>query len=366
MGGGNMAVASAPGIESGEHVVQFYEGESDLIEAVGGHLAAGARAGEVVIVIATPFHRAAFEAELTARGVDVADARGEGRYLEFDAAETLARFRGGGVGAPGNVGSPWNVGSLDREACFAVVGGLVRQAVATGRRVRAYGEMVALLWEAGNVAAAIELEALWNELGRELSFSLYCAYPKASVSSAKQAEALENVCHLHSSVIYSTDPDTPQRQWPAEQPAGLLRSQSAQRPAHQCSKTLRAALNLPAELTAPGTARRFVAAALSVRGYNSALIQDAALVVTELATNAVLHIGSPFDVSVSSSDGAVVRICVKDTGPGSPATIAKIRQARHGHGLGLVAAVANRWGVDPDTDGKVVWAELRAPLQGWG
>jgi anti-sigma regulatory factor (Ser/Thr protein kinase) len=344
MGGGNMAVASASGIDSGEHVVQFYEGESDLAETVGGYLAAGAQDGEVVIVIATPFHRAAFEAELTARGVDVAAARGEGRYLEFDAAETLALF---GDGSVGNAGSSGDVGRVDRETCFAVVGEVVRRALATGLRVRAYGEMVALLWEAGNVTAAIELETLWNELGRELSFSLYCAYPKASVSSAKQAEALENVCRLHSSAICSTEPIMPPRQQPVE----------------QCSKTLRAALTLPAELTAPGTARRFVVATLSVRGYSSSLIQDAAVVVTELATNAVLHIGSPFEVSLSSSDGAAgatVRICVRDLGPAGPATIAELRQARHGRGLGLVAAIADRWDVDQEADGKVVWAELRA------
>ncbi len=316
-----MTVASAvDGIEIGDHVVQFYEREPDLVVAVGGYLSAAVCAGEVAIVIATPAHRAAFEAELVAAGVDAAAARGAGRYLELDAAETLALFSGGG--------------SVDREAYFAVVGALVRQAVATGRRVRAYGEMVALLWQAGDVLAAIELEALWNELGRQVAFSLYCAYPKASVSQAQQAQALENVCHLHSSVIGSIDARTP-------------------------PQTMQAAVNLPAQQTAPGAARRFVVATLGNWGHSAPLVQDAAAVVTELATNAVVHTASAFEVSLRVA-GALVRISVRDAGPRSPADIAGI-QARAEHGLALVASLANRWGVDTQADGKVVWAQLYAP-----
>ena len=234
-------------------------------------------------MIATPAHRAAFEAELAAGGLDTQAARGAGRYLELDAAETLALFSGGG--------------SVDREAYFAVVGALVRQAVATGRRVRAYGEMVALLWDAGDVLAAIELEALWNELGRQVAFSLYCAYPKASVSEAGQAQALENVCHLHSSVIGSIDART------------LPRS----------ARTMQAAVNLPAQPTAPGAARRFVVASLGNWGYGGAVVQDAAAVVTELATNAVVHTGSAFEVSLRAA-GALVRIRVQDPSRAVPAS----------------------------------------------
>jgi anti-sigma regulatory factor (Ser/Thr protein kinase) len=338
-----MTVASTvEGIEIGEHVVQFYEGEPDLAEAVGAYLSAGARAGDVEIVIATPAHRAAFEAGLTARGVDVACARDAGRYLEFDAAETLALFSG--------------EDGVDREAYFATVGEIVRRAAATGQRVKAYGEMVALLWETGRVLDAIKLEALWNELGEQVPLSLYCAYPRASVSSAEQAEALGNVCHLHSSVIGATDPRTPRQQsLPLTTPVPTVPPQPQPQPS---SETMRAALNLPAELAAPGTARRFVTATLSAWGYGKPLIRDAASVVTELATNAVLHVGGPFDVSLSSDDGAMVRICVQDGGPGASTVVAELRQARRGHGLGLVAAIASRWGVEPETDGKVVWADL--------
>ena len=82
----------------------------------------------------------------------------------------------------------------------------MRRAAATGRPVRAYGEMVALLWEHGDVLAAIELEELWNDLGRELDFSLLCAYRSASVQGDEHAQALEQVRLLHSSELPGPGP----------------------------------------------------------------------------------------------------------------------------------------------------------------
>ena len=191
-----MTVASAvDGIEIGDHVVQFDQREPDLVVAVGGYLSAAVCAGEVAIVIATPAHRAAFEAELVAAGVDAAAARGAGRYLELDAAETLALFSGGG--------------SVDREAYFAVVGALVRQAVATGAAGAGLrGDGGAALAGRGR-ARRNRARGAVERTGPQVAFSLYCAYPKASVSQAQQAQALENVCHLHSSVIGSIDARTP-------------------------------------------------------------------------------------------------------------------------------------------------------------
>lgn len=110
-----------------------------------------------------------------------------GRFVALDAAETMAAFM--------------LDGQIDREAFRELVGGLLCTARESGRSVRAYGEMVALLWDAGDVLAAIELERLWNELGRKLQFSLFCSYPVACVSRSEHAEALHEVCHLHSCVL---------------------------------------------------------------------------------------------------------------------------------------------------------------------
>ena len=112
-----------------------------------------------------------------------------------------------------------------------------------------------------------------------------------------------------------------------------------------------------AERDAPGRARRLVAVALRLRGHDRALVDHATLVLSELATNAVLHAGSPFAVKVRL-DHATLRIAVRDASP-----LSELRGGglvpRAGHGLGLIEALATRWGVEGGSDGKVVWAELR-------
>jgi len=69
-----------------------------------------------------------------------------------------------------------------------------------GREVRAYGEMVALLWDAGDVLGAIELEKLWNELARDLNFSLWCAHHGHSLAVHEHADELHEVWRLCSKV----------------------------------------------------------------------------------------------------------------------------------------------------------------------
>lgn len=289
-----------------DHVVQFYERDHDLIAGVGAYLLDAARAGDIAIVVATPAHLAAFEAALTDGGVDVAAARSGGSLVSVDAADTLSQLlvsRGG----------------PDPAAFDAIVGGLVRCAAGTGKQVRAYGEMVALLWDAGDVAAAIDLETLWNDLGTREAFSLYCAYPSASVSGDEHAGALHEVCHLHSAVVEEARP-------------------------------------FPCTDDAPRAARRFVVDTLARWG-RADDIQVAALAVTELATNAVLHARSDFVVGLSLRDGAI-RLSVSDASSATPAPRAPGSDEPGGRGLLMVAALSNRWGTDVAGDGKVVWAEL--------
>jgi hypothetical protein len=252
-------------IELGDHVVQFYEAEADLIGTVSGYLGAAIRAGELAVVVATEGHRDAFEAELEAAGIRVAEARRSGLFVSLDAAGTVSRFL--------------SDGRIDPGGFHSVIGGVMREAVRTGRPVRAYGEMVALLWDAGNVLAAIELETLWNDLGRQLPFSLLCAYPAQSMSGAEHPGAWQDVCHLHSAVL-DARPGVD----------GHLEHRRSGKPEETCG--------FPAELDAPGAARRFVVDVLGRWQYDDDLVDEVALVVTELTTNAVVHGWSPFTVGV--------------------------------------------------------------------
>ena len=81
------------------------------------------------------------------------------------------------------------------------------------------------------------------------------------------------------------------------------------------------------------------------------------LLVSELATNVVLHAKTPMRISVST--GALgVRVEVADESVALPVVRDSPRGAESGRGLVLVDRVARAWGFEPERAGKVVWFEL--------
>ena len=89
------------------------------------------------------------------------------------------------------------------------------------------------------------------------------------------------------------------------------------------------------------------------------LVDDARLVVTELATNAIVHAGSRFSVLAHFHESGV-RLSVRDSSPVRPTVRPGDSLAASGHGLHLVAALSAEWGIEVTADGKTVWADLRA------
>lgn len=170
-----------------DHFVQFYESDAFLVESVVAFFKEGLDQGEAVIVIGTEGHRRAIAEGLVRQGTDLSAARTGGRFVSLDAAETLTRFMGDDAPDPHR---------LD-ETLVPVI--TAAQAAGTG--VRIFGEMVALLWDAGNVSGAIKLEELWNQVGESYDFSLFCAYPLGLVSRSGGDEAFERVCATHTNVI---------------------------------------------------------------------------------------------------------------------------------------------------------------------
>lgn len=108
---------------------------------------------------------------------------------------------------------------------------------------------------------------------------------------------------------------------------------------------------------APAAARHFAVDAVQRLGAGD-LADDTALVVTELAANAILHAQSGFTVDILASRDTL-RISVYDAGrvPRGPAGAGLPAQPLHG--LGAVDMLARRWGVEPwGRSGKSVWVEL--------
>jgi hypothetical protein len=182
------------------HVVAFYEEEGFLGSAVTDFLLDGVRRGETVCIIATAGHREAFAAGLAATGIDVERRRLEGRYIELDAAGTLASLR--------------SDGALDTAAIRRQVGDWLASAAADGRRIRIYGEMVALLWDAGDLYLTLELEQLWEELTAGVAMPVLCGYPMRGFDTPETTALFHAVCDHHTGVttesyaqLGSTDPN---------------------------------------------------------------------------------------------------------------------------------------------------------------
>jgi len=169
-----------------EHFVQFCETDSFIIHSVSEFIGAGLRAGDACIVLATKPHGESLEERLQGDGLEVAAARVRGQYVSIDAAAMLSKFMVDG--------------EPSSESFAKVVGSMIARA-AKGRRVRVFGELVALLWADGNLAAAIRLEELWNDLGKIHAFSLLCAYPMHSFGGEVYELEFAEICKQHSHVI---------------------------------------------------------------------------------------------------------------------------------------------------------------------
>ncbi|MFD8688703.1 ATP-binding protein [Streptomyces sp. NPDC059651] len=98
--------------------------------------------------------------------------------------------------------------------------------------------------------------------------------------------------------------------------------------------------------------------------YGSELSDDVAVIVAELAANAVVHGHAPgrdFELRLKALGADGLRIEVSDArGERRPELCARGAGAEAGHGLHLVEALAVKWGVAERVVGKTVWAEIRA------
>jgi len=173
-------------IAPSEHIAQFYEHDGVLLDTLTGFIGGGLKAGESTIVIATAAHLRALEVGLQSSGVDMVSALVQHRYIALLADEALDRL----------MVKQWPDDTLFTD----FVTELITRARANGRRVRAFGEMVALLWARGATAATVRLEYLWHQLCKTEEFSLFCAYPKAGFTK-DSSKSMREICDAHSRVI---------------------------------------------------------------------------------------------------------------------------------------------------------------------
>lgn len=302
-------------IAPGDHVVHLFSDPAELARGASAFLSSGLALGGPALVVATPERIASLEDGMRLAGIDIAHARCSGRYLALDAHDVLARFM---------------TDTGPEPAAFdSSVGAVVRSLAGGGVPLRVYGEMVALLWQAGAVPAAAALEDLWNRLGERVGFTLYCAYPASGMDALPHGRAL--VCERHTHVVQAPDPL-------------VVRDGEVRR-------------HLEATSYAVPVARRMLHEALR-RWELMEVLDDAQLVLAELVGNAVKHVGRRFEVVATRTlDG--VRVEVLDSDPRRPQVRPADELAIGGRGVLLVSRLSRAWDTEPiPGGGKRIWAEI--------
>jgi hypothetical protein len=172
-----------------DHIVQLYQDQDFLNRAVCRFAGAALANGEGIILVPTLTHWKAFRPRLEAEGVDVEAARERGQLTVVDADELLPRFIRDGM--------------PDSPVFLGLAAEVIRQARAGGRyqKVRWWGEMVNVLWERGDVAASMNLEDLFDQLGEEQDVALFCSFLMDNFDGDVHTHMLPRLGTNHSHLI---------------------------------------------------------------------------------------------------------------------------------------------------------------------
>ncbi len=164
--------------------------------SAAGFLAEGIAAGQPALAFATPARREGMRDWLRERGLDVDYLERESRLSILDARATLASFMSG------------DMPDL-RKFNHSVRTAVERMSAANpGSEIRAFAEMVGLLWQDGNMRAAIRLEELWNELAATYPLHMLCSYVGGDVVTAHGLPDREQLCRLHTHSLVAGGPST--------------------------------------------------------------------------------------------------------------------------------------------------------------
>jgi hypothetical protein len=181
------STARRPSADSGKHLVQFYETAPGLLVSNVAEFAdEGLQRGESVLIIATPEHCDAFLSALD-------DSRG----LRMRARQLVV------LDAEASLDGFMRDGAPDWRRFEQVIGGTIRglRRAKPNAGLRAYGEMVGILWAAGQVDAAVQLEKFWNVLMADDGLTLFCGYPIDMFADDVQVDRLHDVLCAHTHVL---------------------------------------------------------------------------------------------------------------------------------------------------------------------
>ena len=174
------------GIGPCDHVVQIYDDEQSFLSLLEGFVTGGFDANDCVVVIATEEHLHALENRLRFKGYNLFELKLQNQYVPLSAHDTLSEFM---------------INNWPDEVLFRhVMSRHIAKARTKQRNVRAFGEMVAMLYAKGHSGATVQLENLWNKICQIEGLILFCSYPR-SVFNQSALEGILDICGTHSKMI---------------------------------------------------------------------------------------------------------------------------------------------------------------------
>lgn len=169
-----------------DHIVQIYDTDKIVLNTLEGFVSSGFKAGDSAIVIATDTHLYALNKRLRAKGFNIDHLQANNQFLPCVAEDIISEFMVDG--------------KPDEERFMLVVKKLIKKGRGNGRKVRAYGEMVSVLWNQGYTDIAFQIEDLWNKFCSTEVFCLFCAYPQNSLLQNLSAP-VNHICSAHAKII---------------------------------------------------------------------------------------------------------------------------------------------------------------------
>jgi DNA-binding NarL/FixJ family response regulator len=186
------SLTSLAAIRGSRHAVQIYADDRHYLDEVSRLVGATLRSGEQVVMVSNEAARIGVAQRLRAQHVDLTMLAERGQYVERDSVLALSHVMRGA--------------RPDKERLAEIVRSLdeLRKAGPNGPRGRLTiaGDMSGSVCRTGDVAAALALERMWNELTRALPFFTMCSYASDCFDHPEARNGLSNVCAEHSAVTY--------------------------------------------------------------------------------------------------------------------------------------------------------------------
>ncbi|HYJ76807.1 MAG TPA: MEDS domain-containing protein [Kineosporiaceae bacterium] len=297
------------------HLVQFYAGAQSLAESLTSLFADSLMKGETVVVVAASDHREALDSALAGAGVNLNAEYRSGRLVPVDVEQSLAMFM-----------TPTGP---DPDLFRSTIGSTIELARRRTGSVNAYGELVGVLAERGDLPAALAVEALLDAMLQAHPFQLLCGYPREIVRDI--TPAFDSICTAHEAVVVSREASGP---------------------------CLAATVDLPLGPNAAATARRAAHDVLSAwRDVDPPTLADAGLVVSELVAAAVRTTCARVSLALTLKDGQVL-IAVTDAENRRPTRVTEADLTAAGRSFALLTSMTQAWGVESLPEGTRMWAKL--------